>query len=158
MTVKYKFLANQLRDQIVSGSKTATRKLPTEAKLCKQYHVSRQTVRQALAILTAEGLIETRQGSGSFIPGLSPDPARNTIGLMISTDQEHIYPALIDDIRSALSAAGFSLKIFLTENSVCKERQILEELIRSPLRGLIAEGCKSALPNPNGKGRWDVVA
>lgn len=149
MTVKYKFLANQLRDQIVSGSKTGTRKLPTEAKLCKQYHVSRQTVRQALAILTAEGLIETRQGSGSFITGLSPDPARNTIGLMISTDQEHIYPALIDDIRSALSAAGFSLKIFLTENSVCKERQILEELIRSPLRGLIAEGCKSALPNPN---------
>lgn len=149
MAVKYRILANQLRDLIVSGSKNGMQKLPTEAALCRQYQVSRQTVRQALSLLTTEGLIETRQGSGSFITGILPDPARNTIGLMISSDQEYIYPALIEDIRSALATVGFSLKLFLTENSVHKERQILEEILKNPLRGLIAEGCKSALPNPN---------
>ena len=149
MQPKYKILAAQLTDTILANIKRGIYKLPTEAELCKQYHVSRQTVRQALALLRSQNLIVKKQGSGSYTTGISANPSHNTIGLMISSDQEYIYPELIADIRAALAARGFALKLFITENQLIREREYLEEIIAHPLRGLIAEGCKSALPNPN---------
>lgn len=149
MQSKYEMLARRLTNTITANLKKGIHKLPTEAELCSQYHVSRQTVRQALALLNAQGLITTRQGSGSYATGLLADPSRNTIGLLISSEQEYIYPELITDIRSVLSNRGFALKLSVTQNQFIREREYLEEFIAHPLRGLIAEGCKSALPNPN---------
>lgn len=42
-------------------------KLPSEASLCKEYNVSRTTIRLALQLLEEEGLIEKKQGKGSFV-------------------------------------------------------------------------------------------
>lgn len=149
MKTKYENLATHLTNLIASNLKKGIYKLPTEAELCEEYHISRQTVRQALSLLSKQGLITTRQGSGSYTTGLSADSSRNIIGLLISSEQEYIYPELIADIRSVLSARGFSLKLYITANQHIRERTILEEILAHPIRGLIVEGCKSALPNPN---------
>ncbi len=149
MQPKYQILADRLTDMITANIKNGIYRLPTEAELCRQYHMSRQTVRRALTLLCAQNLIVRKQGSGSYATGLSADASRNTIGLMISSDEEYIYPDLIADIRSVLASHGFSLKLFVTGNQVVRERQYLEDILREPVRGLIAEGCKSALPNPN---------
>ena len=66
MAIKYKWLAAKLREQLPDYAARGQHQLPTEAELASRYKVSRQTVRQALAQLTQEGLIEKRQGSGSF--------------------------------------------------------------------------------------------
>ncbi|MEF2596508.1 MAG: GntR family transcriptional regulator, partial [Lachnospiraceae bacterium] len=51
MGIKYKEVADQLRHEILSQNTYAgTKKLPTEQELMERYHVSRQTVRQALSI------------------------------------------------------------------------------------------------------------
>lgn len=149
MAIKYKWLCGQLREWIISSSRKGLNKLPSEQELCRRYQVSRQTVRLALSILEQEGLIEKRRGSGSYITGLSRDPDRNIIPILISDDSEYIYPALLDDIHTTLVQEGFSSQIYITENETVRERQFLEELLKNPPRGLIAEGCKSALPNPN---------
>lgn len=49
----------------------------------------------------------------------------------------------------ALAAEGFSCKVYPTHNHVDQERQILQFLLKSPLRALIVEPVKSALPSPN---------
>ena len=149
MQPKYRILAARLTDMISSNIRNGIYRLPTEAELCRRYHMSRQTVRQALSLLCEQKLIVKRQGSGSYATGLSADPAQNTIGLMISSDEEYIYPDLIADIRSSLASHGFSLKLFVTGNQLVREREYLESILREPVRGLIAEGCKSALPSPN---------
>jgi GntR family transcriptional regulator len=63
----YYQLENVLRERIVSGAFAAGERLPTESELIEQFGVSRITVRQALAALADENLIERRQGSGTFV-------------------------------------------------------------------------------------------
>lgn len=58
---------NQLITNITSGVWPAGSKLPTEAELCAQYGASRTSVRQALAKLTALGLVESKRGSGTTV-------------------------------------------------------------------------------------------
>ena len=57
----------QLKEKILSGELSPGDKLPSENEFCRLYQVSRTTVRQALANLSALDLIETRFGEGSFV-------------------------------------------------------------------------------------------
>jgi GntR family transcriptional regulator len=63
----YYQLENLLREKIASGKFAPGDRLPTESGLIEEYQVSRITVRQALSALAAEGLIERRQGRGTFV-------------------------------------------------------------------------------------------
>jgi GntR family transcriptional regulator len=63
----YYQLENVLREKITSGNYSGGERLPTEIELIEEYNVSRITVRQALSALADEGLIERRQGRGTFV-------------------------------------------------------------------------------------------
>lgn len=148
MAIKYKLVASKLREQILS-KKFSEDKLPTEAVLMKKYQVSRQTVRDALALLETEGLIERIQGSGTFLTGRSPKESENWIATFLPSTQEYIYPRLYDELKNQFHTYGFSLKPYTTYNNPALEREHLLELIQNSPKGLLAMGCKSALPNPN---------
>lgn len=149
MAIKYKQLAGILKKAIADYPKKGITRLPTEQTLCQRYHVSRQTVRKALSLLEENGLIIKKQGSGSFITGLSEDPVKNQIQILISDEQDYIYPGVLKDISDELEQYGFQSGTLITDNQTGLERIHLTELLKEPPRGLIAEGCKSALPNPN---------
>lgn len=147
MPVKYIWLANILRGLLLKNTGNGVYKLPSESILCERYHVSRQTVRTALRLLEEEGLIEKRQGSGSFSTGLGG--RQNSVALVVNHAEEYTMPAILADIKSFLRKKGYSTNTYSTYARIAQERQILEELNASPIRGLIVEGTKSALPNPN---------
>lgn len=149
MAIKYKWLAGILREQLQRNVQNGIHKLPSEQTLCETYHVSRQTVREALALLKDQHLIETRRGSGSYATGLSSEEWRNQIGIFISSSNEYIYPGVLEDIRQTLLLHGFSSIVFETHNQIRTERDLLLSLMKSPPRGLIVEGCLTSLPNPN---------
>lgn len=149
MAIKYKWLVEQLREIISDSIQKGSNKLPTEQELAVRYRVSRQTVRAALAVLEDEREIRRIKGSGAYITGLSSLEDRNIVGILIPDEQQYEYPALINDIRVTLAAEGFSCKVYRTHNHVNQERQILQFLLKSPLRALIVEPVKSALPSPN---------
>lgn len=146
---KYELVAAKLTETIAANLENGIYKLPTEAELCRQYRVSRQTIRSALALLHAKGIIVSRQGSGSYATGLSEDNTRNVIPILIANHQEYIYPHLLTDIRSVLSEQGYQLQVYDTHNNTTREREHLMALLNNPPRGMIVEGCKSTLPNPN---------
>jgi DNA-binding FadR family transcriptional regulator len=60
-------VCNEMREHILQGKWLPSTRLPSEAELSRQFNVSRPVVRQALATLRDEGLVLSRQGSGSFI-------------------------------------------------------------------------------------------
>lgn len=57
----------QIRSLIASGKLMAAEKLPNEQKLSQLLNVSRSSVREALRVLEAEGLVEVRRGSGTYV-------------------------------------------------------------------------------------------
>lgn len=149
MAIKYKWLVEQLREIISEYIQKGRNKLPAEQELSARYRVSRQTVRAALAVLEEEGEIRRIKGSGAYITGLSSLEERNVIGILIPDEQQYEYPALVNDIRVTLAVEGFSCKVYPTHSHADQERQILQFLLKSPLRALIVEPVKSALPSPN---------
>lgn len=62
-------IARQLGDQIARGKIEVGAKLPTETRLCELFGVSRTAVREAIALLRSQGLIETQRGVGSRVVG-----------------------------------------------------------------------------------------
>lgn len=63
----YVQLANCLSDAIYQGEYKPGDKLPSENSLCKQYGVSRITVRQALNLLIQQNLAFAVHGKGTFV-------------------------------------------------------------------------------------------
>lgn len=63
----YEQLKLLIKDDILSEVYKPGDQLPNEKQLCSQYGVSRITVRRALKELSKEGLVEVRQGKGTFV-------------------------------------------------------------------------------------------
>jgi GntR family transcriptional regulator len=63
----YQNIVEELRAAILEGRPGAGERLPSESELAQRYATSRPTVRRAIALLKAEGLVSTEQGRGSFV-------------------------------------------------------------------------------------------
>ncbi len=63
----YMQLMNHFSEAIARGEFKPGDKLPSESAVCREFGVSRTTVRQALQLLTQQGLIFSSHGKGSFV-------------------------------------------------------------------------------------------
>jgi GntR family transcriptional regulator len=63
----YEAIVEELRASIVDGRLGSGERLPSENELARRHETSRPTVRRALALLKAEGLVTTEQGRGVFV-------------------------------------------------------------------------------------------
>lgn len=153
MAPKYQQLAQYLREQIEAGAYAKTGLLPTEKAIAEEQQLSRQTVRQALAVLVQEGLIEKRQGSGSHIrnvPIRESVSAPRNVAVLTTYISDYIFPSILREVESVLSANHCTTLVFATKNQISNERRILSTLLELPqLDGLLVEGTKTCLPNPN---------
>ncbi|MGP8000508.1 MAG: GntR family transcriptional regulator [Streptosporangiaceae bacterium] len=63
----YRQIADDLRRQIEAGELAPGSQLATEIELRETYDASRNTVRDAIKVLTTRGLVETKPGQGTFV-------------------------------------------------------------------------------------------
>jgi DNA-binding GntR family transcriptional regulator len=68
----YRQLASVLRDRIRNGELPPGRRMPSEKDLHDEFGLARETIRRALAVLRQEGLIEVRQGHGTYVMDAPP--------------------------------------------------------------------------------------
>jgi GntR family transcriptional regulator len=64
-----------LYERIRRGEFEEEARLPTEARLCEEYGVSRMTIRRTLRELEHDQVVTTRQGVGTFVRKTVPLPA-----------------------------------------------------------------------------------
>lgn len=147
---KYKQLAQHLREAISQGIYQKGDALPTEWELSQAHGVSRQTVRQALSVLEDYGLIMSRQGSGTYVTAL-PQAKKDskTVGVITTYISDYIFPSIVRGIEATLSQENVTMSLAATYNQVDYEHRILTKCLATPYDGLIIEGTKTALSNPN---------
>lgn len=152
MAPKYQQVADALRADILDGVYQKRMLLPTEQLLCQRFSVSRQTVRQALSVLASEGMIERRQGSGSHILQTREtlNAPRRTVAVITTYISNYIFPSILREIENVLSANNSAPTLYATQNQISNERRILQSLLDGELPdGILVEGTKTGLPNPN---------
>lgn len=149
--LKYLDLANSLRSDILNGKYNEGQKLPSENELSQKHGFSRQTVRQAMDTLDKEGILERKQGSGTYVVFRENDkrePTKN-VGIISTYTDSYIFPAIINGIDSVLREKGYMMQLSLTHNQVENEAQVLRMFLEKDVDGLIVEPTKSGLPNIN---------
>lgn len=92
-----------LRNQIASGEWPVGSRIPTEPELVEQLGVARNTVREAIRALAHNGLLDIRQGSGTYVVATS-----ELAGVMhrrfAEADPQHVA-----EMRAALESSGARL-------------------------------------------------
>jgi DNA-binding FadR family transcriptional regulator len=114
-------VATALRSRLINGDYSRGQKLPTESQLTETFGVSRTVIREAIAVLAADGLVETRQGAGVFV---MDHPARpfSTISAEIGNKISHALNVLEVRMGIEIESAGLAA---LRRNSA-QEAQIQE--------------------------------
>ncbi|MFD7811636.1 FadR/GntR family transcriptional regulator [Streptomyces sp. NPDC059785] len=72
-----------LRHMIASGRLGAGERIPPEAELCEELGVSRGSLREAVRMLAALGVIEPRHGSGTYVSQLRPEDVIGSLSLTL---------------------------------------------------------------------------
>ena len=147
-TPKYRALYQWLVDRIYDGTYQFQEKLPSEASLCTTFDISRQTVRNALHDLEADGYITRSRGSGSFVNKMVRNKEK-LIGVLFTTLSEYINSDILTGMESVFSRNGYSIILEQSHNQLENETLFLKKMLNSKVAGLIVEGTKSSFPSPN---------
>lgn len=127
-------------------------RLPSENELCGELRLSRQTVRKAIGLLEERGVLRRVRGSGTYVSFDRKEnlEQRNRIAVLTTYVDSYIFPKTIQGIESTLFERGYSVQLSFTGNTLEREKNVLTDLLRrNDVAGLIVEGTKSGLPNPN---------
>jgi len=114
-------VSEALRAEIVEGRLKPGDRLPSEARLTEAHGVSRTVVREAIAALRADRLVEARQGAGVFVlEAVSPEPApfQNIDYVRLSSVIEML------ELRTAVEVEAAGLAA--TRRSAQQEERIIE--------------------------------
>ena len=98
-------VTEQLRSEICSGRWKVGDRIPTEPQLCEFTGTGRNTVREAVQSLVHTGMLERRQGSGTYV--LATSDVSGTLGKYFATAHERDVLELrqVLDVAAAVLAA-----------------------------------------------------
>lgn len=98
-----------LRREILNGKYSCNDKFPSEQMLVRRFKVARTTVRLALNRLKEDGILETRNGSGTYLSAMA-NRVTGRLGLIIPhITHGEISPPICSAIAQAASDAGYTI-------------------------------------------------
>lgn len=93
----------QLREQIASGSWPVGERIPPESELVERLQVGRGTVREAIKALAHIGLLEVRQGDGTYVK------TRSELAGALRRQMRAVTDLHVQEVRRALEVEGARL-------------------------------------------------
>ena len=123
----YEQIADTLESWILANGYTEDGKLPSEQTLAEEFGVSRNVIREALKLLKERGLVESRNGTGSYITKPEAANLSDVISRMVAMD--HIDYLAIYEIRSILETASCRKAArTATKEQLAQMQELLENL------------------------------
>ena len=132
----------KLMREIAAGKFAKDGKLPSESELCGIFAVSRMTVRGALAALQRQGLIEKRNGAGSFLTRRALRKS-GVIGLVIPNFESfEFFTDIRDELERHCKRLNYRVRLVFTsernhEAAVRDIRHKVRELAVARAEGVI---------------------
>jgi GntR family transcriptional repressor for pyruvate dehydrogenase complex len=119
----------QIRRMVTSGALADGQRLPPERELAELFGVSRPTIREAIRVLGYSGILETKQGSGTYVARRTGAVADLELSLDVSSDG---YDDLME-VRLWLEVGACERAATqITEKQVAKLRRLLEVFEAGP--------------------------
>lgn len=123
-------VVSQIQRLIVDGHLRIGTRLPSEMELAAQLGVSRTVIREAVRILTAKGLLETRPGVGSIVRQMTRDQVVEPLGHLLRA--HNVTPDDLHEVRGILEVeiAGLAARQADTED-IGRLRQAMAEMSKA---------------------------
>jgi len=133
MRMDGKRIVETLLKDIMAGVFSETAKLPSEAALGRRFGVARMTVRNALSELQRRGLIEKRNGAGSFLTRRALRKS-GVIGLVIpDIRQFKFFSAIHEELLRHCARLNYRVELVTTDET---DRNAIVADIRHKVRRL----------------------
>lgn len=134
-----------LKKEIFNGTYPFQSKLPSEETLSKTLNISRSTLRKILKTLNGEGIIESRQGSGSFVCNKG---INRYIPIIIpNSDPTNRMMEIIEGAHHYFDSMGFSPLLIPSDCDPQKERELINKLTAEGHRNFIIYPSSSSSNN-----------
>lgn len=88
-------VADRIQELIARGDYAPGDKLPVENELCEMFSVSRVTTREAIVKLSLMGIIDVRQGEGTFVKKLAPESFMKPLLPMLILDKKNLQDVFV---------------------------------------------------------------
>jgi GntR family transcriptional repressor for pyruvate dehydrogenase complex len=95
-------IVEQIKDHISQGELKPGEKIPSERDLATLLGVSRPSVREALMVLEAMGLVESRQGGGTFVRSLTEESLASPLTSMVEKNPRLLHS--LAEVRMGLES------------------------------------------------------
>ncbi len=129
-TKVYEQVIDQIRNMIDKGTLKKGDKLPSERSLVEQLKVSRASIREALRALEVIGLIECRQGEGSYIKASFQDNLFEPLSIMFMLEGSN--PEEIWELRKIMEVEASGLAANRITSGQLKElKEITQRFMNS---------------------------
>lgn len=96
-------IVEEIKNEIIRGELKAGEKLPPQDKWAKAMGVSRGTLREALNQLVLMGIIEMKQGNGTYVKSITPSSFMESLSLALLMDKSSVSELL--DARLCIEGA-----------------------------------------------------
>ncbi|MBB2161882.1 FadR family transcriptional regulator [Gluconacetobacter sacchari] len=93
-----------MRGQIATGAWPVGQRIPREAQLADMFQIGRNTVREAVRVLSHAGILEVRQGDGTYVRQVQ-DPAGIMRAISRSSLRDHFELRAALEVEAARRAA-----------------------------------------------------
>jgi len=124
---------------IISGELRAGDRLPVEKDLAEALSVSRTPLREGVRALVLMGVLETRQGAGTYVTSLEASLIADPLGLLIDL-QSLTNAAHLHAVRRLLEAeAAAQAAMHISESDLLEAQRLLEETEPVVVRGDAAD-------------------
>lgn len=130
-------IVNQIINSIIDGTLQPGEQIPTEVELAKQLGVGRNSIREAIKILSAYGILEIRRADGTFVQSKFSAKMLNPLLYGIILERDPIY---LLEVREALDTFIHQLAVKkATDDDVTNLKTVLDRLV---------EELQKPAPNP----------
>lgn len=133
------FVRNMIFNAILKGEYGIGDRVPTEREISERFNVSRVTVRRSYGLLEDGGILERRQGKGTYVAGVKLHGNSEKIDMVafLTAIKDPFAMEFLESFQKELDLQDALCVLKITEQDCEKEEQAAIELVAKGVRNMV---------------------